>query len=91
MCAAAQRHIVRLLRPKVNLEIGMLTRITPSLRIIFVIALAGMFNANTTSGAAGQADRARTIPLSPYVGLLRSITVTVANSAHPFILRYGRW
>ena len=83
MCAAAQRHIVRLLRPKVNLEIGMLT--TPSLRIIFVIALAGCVHANTTSGAAGQADRARTIPLSTYAGLLRTITVTVASSAHPFI------
>lgn len=67
----------------------MLTRITPSLRIIFVTALAGCVHANTTSGVAGQADRARTIPLSPYVGLLRSITVTVANSAHPFIFDTG--
>ena len=67
----------------------MLTSITPSLRIIFVIALAGCVHANTTSGAAGQADRARTIPLSTYAGLLRSITVTVANSAHPFIFDTG--
>lgn len=67
----------------------MLTRITPWLRILFVISLGGCVHANTTAGAAGQADRAQTIPLSTYAGLLRSITVSVANSAHPFIFDTG--
>jgi hypothetical protein len=67
----------------------MLTMIAPLLRIVFVTALVGYVLANTTSGPAGQADGVRTIPLSTYAGLLRSITVTVANAARPFIFDTG--
>ena len=41
------------------------------------------------SETAGQVERPSTIPLSTYTGLLRSMTVTVAAAAHPFIFDTG--
>jgi len=61
-------------------------RLPGALAILMALALT---LAIMMSGAAGQAERPLTIPLSSYAGLLRSMTVTIANAAHPFIFDTG--
>lgn len=64
-------------------------RIRSALLVILAITITGCAHADSESVAPGPPDRPATIQLSTYAGLLRSMTVTVANTAHPFIFDTG--
>jgi hypothetical protein len=56
--------------------------------LIFAIAV-GCAHGDRVPSATGSADHPAAIQLSPYAGLLRSVSVTVGGATHPFIFDTG--
>jgi len=67
----------------------MQTAIRSALLVILAITITGCVRAESPPAATRPADGPATIPLSTYVGPLRSMAVTVANAAHQFIFDTG--
>jgi hypothetical protein len=67
----------------------MQTTMRSALPVILAITITGCARADSLPEATLPADGPATIPLSTYAGLLRSMAVTVANTAHPFIFDTG--
>jgi hypothetical protein len=57
--------------------------------VIFVITVAGCAQVNHVPATTRSADHPATIQLSTWAGLLRSMSVTVAGVAHPFVFDTG--
>ena len=60
-----------------------------ALSVILAITIVGCARVDRPLVAPHPGDRPATIPLSIYAGLLRSMTVTVGDAAHPFIFDTG--
>ncbi len=74
---------------QVKLPDPIVTRLSGALAVLMVLALGACGGASGSRTGATRQEPPKTIPLSTYVGLLRSMTVTVANAAHPFLFDTG--
>ena len=67
----------------------MFTTKRSGLVIMGAVAVMGCAHVKSVSPPTSRANRPATIQLSTYAGLLRSVSVTVASAAHPFIFDTG--
>ncbi len=80
---------VGMLRAQIHPEVGMHTTIRSTLPVILAVTLTGCARVDSLPVATRPVDGPATIPLSTYIGPLRSMAVTVANAAHHFIFDTG--